>query len=202
VDQAPPPDITRLLHAWRGGDAAARDALVPLVYDELRALAARYLSRESPGHTLQPTALVNEAYLRLAGSAEVNWQDRKHFFAIAARIMRRVLVDHARHRSRLKRGGAAPLLELDTQGPEADAGVDPVDMIALDRSLTQLEALDPQQARVVELRFYGGLTLEETADVLGISTGTVKRNWSVARAWLYRQLSGETPPAPEGPADA
>jgi RNA polymerase sigma-70 factor, ECF subfamily len=201
VAGAHPPDITRLLRAWRAGDDAARDELIPLVYEELRALAARYFSREAAPHTLQPTALVNEAYLRLAGNPDVNWQDRGHFFAIASRIMRHVLVDQARQRGRQKRGGSATPLQLGTHDPEAPEARDLVDALALDRALTQLESLDSHQGRIVELRFYGGLTIEETADVLGVSTGTVKRGWGVARAWLYRELTRETPPAREGPAD-
>jgi RNA polymerase sigma factor (TIGR02999 family) len=195
-----PPDITRLLHLWQGGSPEALERLLPMVYDELHALASRYMSRERDGHTLQPTALVNEAYLRLAGQRGVSLQDRAHFFAIAARIMRRILVDRARHARREKRGGGAPMLALDDAGtPAPDAGPEPVDAFALDRALSRLEAFDERRARIVELRFFGGLTIEETAQVLDVSTGTVKRDWVVARAWLYRELTGDGAAPPESP---
>jgi RNA polymerase sigma factor (TIGR02999 family) len=189
------PDITRLLHEWRGGDKQALERLIPLVHAELHTLASRYLSHERRDHTLQTTALVNEAYLKLAGQRNVDWQNRAHFFGIAAQLMRRILVDHARRDRRVKRGAGAPhvpLEDFDPPGP-ADA-VDPADAYTLDRALSRLEAFDPQQGRVVELRYFGGMTIEETAEVLGISTATVKREWAVARAWLYREITDS--PAP------
>jgi RNA polymerase sigma factor (TIGR02999 family) len=189
VTEPPAPEtVTRLLVDWQNGDEASLGRLMPLVYAELRAIAGRYLSRESPGHTLQSTALVHEAYLKLVGQHHVRWQNRAHFFGIAAQMMRRILVDHARHQHRLKRGGTTPTLSLDESvavaAPEA-----PVDILAVDEALTALSAIDPQGARIVELRFFSGLTIEETAEVLAISSGTVKREWSTARAWLYREIA-------------
>ncbi len=189
MTEPPAPEaVTDLLVEWRNGNASALDRLMPLVYAELRALAARYLSHESPSHTLQSTALVHEAYLKLIGQREVQWQNRAHFFGIAAQMMRRILVDHARHQHREKRGGPATTLHLDeamaVSAPSAD-----VDVVALDDALTALAAIDPRGARVVELRFFSGLTIEETAEVLGISSGTVKREWTSARAWLYREIT-------------
>jgi RNA polymerase sigma-70 factor (ECF subfamily) len=184
--------ITRLLQEWRGGSAQALEQLLPLVYRELHTLASRYLSRERRDHTLQPTALLHEAYLRIAGQREADWQNRAHFFGIAAQVMRRILVDHARRDRRVKRGGGAAHLELgavDPPGPQA--AVDAVDAYALDQALSRLEALDPEQGRMVELRFFGGMTIEETAVVMGKSTATIKREWAVARAWLYRELAGD-----------
>jgi len=196
------PDITRLLREWQGGSAEALDRLMPLVYDELHTLASRYLSRERREHTLQTTALVNEAYLKLAGQREVDWQNRAHFFGIAAQLMRRILVDHARRDSRAKRGGHALHLSLDDADPSSPpAPVDAIDVYALDRALSRLEALDPQQGRVVELRFFGGLTIEEAAVVMGLSSATIKREWVVARAWLYRELTEEAASAPPGKVD-
>lgn len=191
TDQA----ITRLLQEWSGGRSDAVERLVPLVYRELHGLASRHLARERGAHTLQPTALVHEAYLRLSKTASPDWQDRGHFFAVAARVMRRILVDHARQRRRIKRGGAAPVVPLDDVEPAAGAAIDPLDALALDGALSRLEDLDAQQAKVVELRFFGGLTVEETAEVMGVSSGTVKRDWAVARAWLYRELTGDPSPA-------
>ena len=191
-------DITRLLHRWQGGDQEALDRLIPLVYRELRDLAARYLSREWSQQTFQPTALVNEAWIKLLGAHDVDWQSRAHFFGIAARIMRRVLVDRARHEGRVKRGSGIARLTLDDTDPTAPAKpVDLVDAVALDRALTRLEALDAQQGRIVELRFFGGLTIQETAEVMRISSGTVKRSWVVARAWLYRELTGDGSSPPD-----
>jgi RNA polymerase sigma-70 factor (ECF subfamily) len=188
------PDVTRLLREWQAGSGPALERLIPLVYDELHALASRYLSRERRDHTLQTTALVNEAFLKLAGQREVDWQSRAHFFGIAAKLMRRILVDHARRDGRVKRGGGAPHLPLDDFDPPAPgAAVDPVDACVLDTALARLEALDPQQGRVVELRFFGGMTIEETAEVMGISPATIKREWAVARAWLYRELTADAP---------
>lgn len=193
-----PPDITRLLRQWRNGDAEALDRLVPMVYGELHTLASRYLSRERSDHTLQTTALVNEAYLRLAGQRAVEWQNRAHFFGIAAQLMRRILVDHARRDRRKKRGGGSLHIAVeDVDPPSPSPAVDAADAYTLDRVLSRLEAIDPQQGRVVELRYFGGMTVEESAEVLGVSPATVKRDWSVARAWLYRELADPaSSPAP------
>jgi RNA polymerase sigma factor (TIGR02999 family) len=182
-----PNEITQLLLDWSHGDKAALDQLMPLVYDELRSLANSYLRRERPDHTLQPTALVHEAYLRLIDQQSVQWQNRTHFFGIAAQMMRRILVDHARYHAREKRLSVSQRVSLDeaimaAQQPD-------IDVLALDSALDQLADFDPQQARVVELRFFGGLTVEETAEVLGLSPATVKRDWSMAKAWLLLQLS-------------
>jgi RNA polymerase sigma factor (TIGR02999 family) len=186
---APPGDVTRLLLAWSRGDRGALDALVPHVYAELRRQADRYLRRQRAGHTLQATALVHEAFLRLVDQTSVSFRDRAHFFAVASRAMRQILVDHARRRLADKRGGPATRLVLE----DGIASVQPrgVDLMALDDALRRLEALDPAQARLVELRFFGGLTVEETASVLDCSPATVKRAWSSARAWLYGELKGE-----------
>jgi len=189
-DNADRTDVTRLLQEWQDGSAEALERLMPLVYNELHILASRYLSRERRGHTLQPTALVNEAYLKLAGQREVDWQNRAHFYGIAAQLMRRILVDRARHDGRVKRGRDVARVSLDDVEPAA-VSIDPVDVFVLDRALSRLEALDSQQGRIVELRFFGGLTIQETAEVMSISSGTVKRDWTVARAWLYRELTGE-----------
>jgi RNA polymerase sigma factor (TIGR02999 family) len=188
VSEAPAPEgVTQLLVDWQNGSQKALDRLIPLVYEELRTIAGRYLSRESPSHTLQSTALVHEAYFRLIGQRRVQWQNRAHFFGIAAQMMRRILVDHARHQQRDKRGGPAPKLSLDeaiaVAEPEAD-----VDLLALDQALTALAEIDPRSARIIELRFFSALTIDETAEVLDISPGTVKRDWSAARAWLYREM--------------
>jgi RNA polymerase sigma factor (TIGR02999 family) len=198
MDDERAPDITRLLQEWQDGNRDALERLMPLVYEELHLLATRYLARENGAHTLQPTALVNEAYLRLIGQRAVDWQNRSHFFGIAAQLMRRILVDHARRAGRSKRGGDMPKVSLD-DAPQAEAPADAVDAFELDRALARLEALDPQQGRIVELRFFGGLTIQETADVMQLSSGTVKRDWSVARAWLYRELTGQPLP-PDHPA--
>lgn len=191
--------ITRLLQEWRDGRAEALDQLMPLVYRELHKLASRYLSHERRSHTLQPTALVHEAYLKLAGAQDVDWQGRVHFYAIAARVMRRILVDHAREGRSQKRGGAQTMVLLEGMDTPAPEPVDATDTLALDVALSRLESIDVQQAQVVELRFFGGLTIDETAAVLQISTGTVKRDWVVARAWLYRELAATASPggAPE-----
>jgi RNA polymerase sigma factor (TIGR02999 family) len=181
-------NITHLLNEWRAGDQQALDELTPLVYEELRNRAARYLRRERPGHTLQTTALIHEAYLRLVDARDVHWQSRAHFFAIAANLMRRILVDHARRRDAGKRGGLQVRLPLDDALAAADET--DVDLLAVDEALDRLVAFDPQQARVVELRFFSGLTVDETAAVLGVSPKTVKRDWSVARAWLRREIGG------------
>jgi RNA polymerase sigma factor (TIGR02999 family) len=178
--------VSKLLLNWGQGDQGAREALIPLVYDELRRLARRYLRRERPDHTLQSAALVNEAYLRLIRQEHPQWQNRAHFFGVAAQLMRHILVDHARNRAAAKRGAGAPRLTLDPDialPQERD-----VDLIALDDALNQLAALDPQQSRLVELRFFGGLSIEETSVVLGVSPATVKREWATARAWLQREM--------------
>jgi RNA polymerase sigma factor (TIGR02999 family) len=181
-----PKTVTQLLLEWRQGDQQALDQLMPLVYDELRQLASRQLRRERPGHTLQTTALVHEAYLRLIDQ-NVSWQNRTHFFGIAAQMMRRILVDHARHHHYAKRGGGAPKLSLDEalDLPAERAA----ELVALDEALTSLATLYPRQSQIVELRYFGGLTIEETAEVLGIGTTTVIREWSLAKAWLYRELA-------------
>lgn len=181
-----PPNVTEMLQDWRNGDQAALEKLLPVVYDELRRQAARYLRRERPGHTLQTTALIHEAYLRLINQENVAWQNRAHFYAIAARLMRQILVDHARKRQAAKRGGSdikLPLEEAMVISPERD-----IDLVALDGALTRLAAFDEQQSRIVELRYFSGLSVEETAEVLGISTRTVKRDWNVAKAWLRQQI--------------
>lgn len=183
-------NVTGLLIAWSDGSKQALDMLMPIVFDELRRQAAGYLRRERAGHTLQTTALVNEAYLRLVDQKHVRWQNRAHFFGIAAQLMRRILVDHARAKHRAKRGGADLRVTLDETmvvGRDRE-----IDLVALDEALDRLAKLDPQQGRVVELRFFGGLNVEETAEVLRISPATVKRDWSVAKAWLYREISGDT----------
>jgi RNA polymerase sigma factor (TIGR02999 family) len=184
-----PTDVTRLLAEWAAGDEAALDRLMPLVYQELRRIADRALGRERQGHTLQATALVHEAYLRLVRQHSAQFQNRAHFFAIASQVVRRILVDHARRRASVKRGaGAAPVtLDMDVTDDAPS-----VDALVLDEALERLASLDPQQARIVEMRFFGGLTVEETADVLRISPRTVKRDWSMARAWLRRELSGSS----------
>jgi RNA polymerase sigma factor (TIGR02999 family) len=184
-------EVTHLLIQWSKGDSAALDALVPLVYGELRRLAQHYLSREKPGHTLSSTALVHEAYLRLVKQKDVTWQNRAHFFGVAARMMRRILVDHARRGAYAKRGGGAMTLALDeavTPAPSRE-----MDLVALDDALNSLAKLDERQSRMVELRFFGGLSIEETSEVLGVSTPTVKREWASARAWLYREISRGSP---------
>lgn len=181
-------DVTALLLAWSHGNAAARDDLIPLVTDKLHDLARHYLRGERAGHTLQPTALVNEVYLRLVDRNRVSWSDRAHFFAFAASSMRRILVDHARARKSEKRGGGARRVTLSEA--EAISGRDEIDLIDLDRALTALGNLDERQARLVELRYFGGLTIRETAEVLGVGTATVTRDWATAKAFLYRQLSG------------
>jgi RNA polymerase sigma factor (TIGR02999 family) len=192
-----PGELTELLQAWHGGDRDAFDRVMPVVYDELRVLAARQLSRERSGHTLQTTALVHEAYLRLAGQQQGDWRNRAYFFGAVATVMRRILVDHARRRLRGKRGGGVAILPLDAAREPAAQDSDPgVDVEALDRALDRLGAIDARQARIVELRYFSGMTIDEIAEVLGISTGTVKRDWTVARAWLFAEL-GDTGP-PEG----
>jgi RNA polymerase sigma factor (TIGR02999 family) len=180
-------DVTVLLVASSTGDKAAMDKLLPMVYDELRRLAQSHLRSERPGHTLQSTALVHEAYLRLIDQKQVQWQNRAHFFALASQMIRRILVDHARAHRAGKRGAGAENLSLDEA--LGVPGRRDLDLIALDDALTSLAALDPQQSRIVELRFFGGLSIEETAAVVGLSVATVNREWASARAWLFRELS-------------
>lgn len=187
-------DVTRILAAIEHGDAKAADELLPLVYQELRHLAAARMAHEAPGQTLQPTALVHEAWLRVTGGENKQWDGRGHFFAAAAEAMRRILVDHARHRHADKRGGAEPALAVGLAvGIKKEREID---LIALDEALDVLSSLDPQQARVIELRFFGGLTLQEIAEALDISTATVTRDWVTAKAWLYDRLNGAGDHAP------
>ena len=183
------PNITELLAKWSDGNKAALDELLPLIESELRRLAHRRMSRERPGHTLQTTALVNEAYLRLIKQNDVSWQNRAHFFAIAAKMMRRILVDYARSKMYAKRGGAAVRVSL--TAAETSATDPAVEVTSLHESLSRLEELDSRQARVVELRFFGGLTIKETAEVMDISADTVKREWSTAKLWLHRDIKGD-----------
>ena len=178
-------EVTRLLRQWSEGREGSLDALVPHVYDELRRLAGRYLQRERPGHTLQATALVHEAFLKLVDQ-HAPWQNRAHFFGVAAQLMRRILVDYAREHAAAKRGGGVARVELDEAAVGA-MGID-INLLALDEALTRLAALDGRQARIVELKFFAGLTLEETAEVLDISAATVSREWTIARAWLFLAL--------------
>ena len=187
MNAASPEGITQLLLAWSEGDQGALEKLIPLVHAELRRLARSYMRRESPGHLLQTTALVNEAYLRLVDQRKVKWQNRAQFFGVSAQLMRRILVDFARARDNLKRGGKARQVSLDdalvvSQEREAD-------LVALDDALTALAEIDPRQSQVVELRFFGGLSVEETAEVLKVSPETVMRDWKVAKLWLLRELS-------------
>ena len=190
-DTPPAAEITRILHDWKDGNRDALDRLIPIVYDELRTLASRQLAREWRHDRLQTTIVVNEAYLKLFAQRDVDWQNRGHFFAIAAQLMRRILVDHARRELREKHGGGAVHVEIaDVVSTATEPSLDVLDALALDTALQKLETLDPDQGRIVELRFFGGLTVEETAAVLGISPATVKREWAVAKGWLYRELTG------------
>src|SRR5688572_26237513 len=182
-------DLTGLLRAWNAGDSEAGDRLIPLVYQELHRQAARYLSRERSNHTLQPTALVNEAYLRLARQRRVVWQDRAQFFGVAATVMRRLLVDHARQHGATKRSAWARTIALDDADIVSAGGSPDVDVIALNDALDELGRIDPVRARMIELRFFAGLTNEETADALGVSTASVTRGWRLARAWLHQRLT-------------
>lgn len=183
----PAESVTQLLVKWGDGDQQALDKLMPLVYSELRRLASNYLRRERPGHTLQPTALVNEAYLKLVDQKGAKWQNRAQFYGVAAQLMRRILVDHARHRQAAKRGGPdQQRLSITSAG---DLGEKPdFDLLALHEALEELRTFDPQQERIVELRFFGGLSIEDTAEVMGIGHATVERDWKMARAWLRRKL--------------
>lgn len=187
MNQATSQDITQLLLAWGNGNKEALDHLMPLVYEELRRLARNYMRRQRAGHTLQTTALVNEAYLRLIDSSRVNWQNRTHFFAISAQMMRRILVDFARAKNSLKRGGEQIQVTLDDNIPALSEKE--TDLIALDEALETLTKLNSRQSRIVELRYFGGMTEEEIAESLQVSVRTVRRDWSVARAWLYREMS-------------
>src|SRR5215210_2601217 len=182
-----PEEMTQLLVDWSKGDQAARDQLIPLVEQELHRIAHQHMNREGPGHTLQTTALVNEAYLRLIDQKHVRWQNRAHFFAIAAQTMRRILIDHARKHARAKRGGGAHKVSLDEVAVLSRERASEVG--ALDEALERLAVVDPRRAQVVELRFYGGLSNDEVAEVLNISPNTVMRDWNMARAWLYRELA-------------
>ena len=186
--QPPSEQITQLLQSWSQGNQGAMEKLVPLVYDQLHRLAKRYISDERPGHTLQTTALVNEAYLRLVGSSHANWAGRGHFFGVCAQVMRRILVDWARSHQALKRGGEVSALDLNealvaVKQPDSD-------LVAIDDALTALAAIDPRKGQVVELRFFGGLSVKETADILKVSPETVQRDWKFAKSWLKRELSG------------
>lgn len=182
-------EVTQLLLDWSNGDRAALDKLMPLIDEELRRLAHRYMRQERAGHTLQTTALVNEAFLRLVNRKNLQWQNRAHFFGIAAHLMRTILVDHARSHASAKRGGGARKLELNEALVVSQQKASEV--IALDEALKQLALIDPRQSRIVELRFFGGLTVEEAAEVLDVSPVTIKREWSTAKAWLYRELAGQ-----------
>lgn len=182
-------DVTRLLKQWSEGNHSALDALTPLVYDELRMRARNYLRRERPDHTLQPTALIHEAYLRMVGESLPEWQNRSHFFAIASRAMRQILVDHARRRGAGKRGSG--VMDVTLNEALVPARADNCDLLALDEALTKLAAFDPRKCQVVEMRYFGGCTVEETAEALGVSTITVIRETRVAEAWLRRAMSGE-----------
>jgi RNA polymerase sigma factor (TIGR02999 family) len=186
---ASPNQVTELLARWSQGEEAAREKLVPLVYDELRRVARRCLAGQPQDQTLQSTALVHEAYLRLVGRSEVHWQNRVHFFAVAARLMRGILVDHARMRHAAKRGGSNLTLTLDDA--LAPLKQRELDLVALDDALNALATLDPKQGQLVELRFFAGLSIEDTSHVMGLSPATVKREWATARAWLYREMNRE-----------
>ena len=180
-------DLTGLLVRWSQGDKGALDQLLPAVYDELHRMAARYVRRERPDHTLEPTALIHEAYLRLVDQHSVKWGNRAHFFGIAAQVMRQILVDYARAHQAAKRGGSKIKVPLD-EALHGSPKHEELDLIALDAALTQLAKLDPEQGRLVELRYFAGLTIEETAEVMGISPATVKRKWTASRAWLRREI--------------
>ncbi len=192
-----PQVVTKLLVDWCDGNERAFEELMPLVMDQLKAQARRYLEKERPDHTLQATALVNEAYMRLVDQSKIRWQNRTHFFAVSAQIMRRILVDHARGRHALKRGGSAKKLSFDDLSGLLHAKQ--IDIVALDDALQELAKIDEKQARIVELRFFGGLSIEEAAEVVGVSRATVNREWAMARAWLHTQLGEDDPPpaAPE-----
>ena len=188
-------DLTELLTEWREGDRTALDRLTPLVYDEIRRIAHRYVQRERDGHTLQTTALVNEAYLRLAGNQQINWQNRAHFFAVTAQVMRHILIDYARRRNYVKHGGEAQRVSF-SEALASEESVPmskprAVELLALDEALNELAKFDPRKSRVVELRYFGGLSLDETAEVLEVSLMTVRRDWRAAKAWLFRRMKAE-----------
>jgi RNA polymerase sigma factor (TIGR02999 family) len=182
------PNVTELLIEWQRGDRQALDRLTPLIYDELRRMAHRYVRRERDGHTLETTALVNEAYLRLIDGQEMEWQSRAHFFAVIAQVMRHVLIDHARRRRYMKRGGTLERVPLEEAHAMTESRA--AELVALDEALDRLKKLDPRKSSVVELRYFGGLSLEETAAVLDISVMTVRRDWRAAKAWLYKAMMG------------
>jgi RNA polymerase sigma factor (TIGR02999 family) len=189
MNKPPPNEITERLVAWGAGDRSALDQLLPVVYQELRRMAGNYLRQESPGHTLQPTALVHEAWLRLIDQTRVNWQNRAQFFGVAAQLMRRILVDHAKTKHREKRGGDAVKLSLDDAINLSHERA--ADLLALDYALDELARIDGRKSRVVELRYFGGFSVEETAQILGVSPETVMRDWKLAKAWLYQQIRRE-----------
>ena len=182
-------DISTLLRGWSDGDQSSLKGLIPIVHDELRRLAHRYMERERPGHTLQTTALVNEAYMRLVDYKRMQWQNRAHFFAVSAQVMRRILVDHARSHN-VKRG--AGVLHVSLEEVAVVGGDRTADLVALDDALNALARLDPRKVQIIEMRFFGGLSVEETAEVLKVSPATVRRDWSIAKLWLYRELDGGT----------
>ena len=193
------PGLTELLDDWQQGDRTALEKLAPLIYDELRRIAHRYVQRERNGHTLQTTALVNEAYLRLAEQQKPGWQNRSHFFAVTAQMMRHILIDHARRRRFVKHGGDTQQVSLDEASLMSVERA--AELVALNEALDELKRFDQRKSRVVELRYFGGLTLEETADILGVSLMTVRRDWRAAKAWLFRRLMderGSEPPAVAG----
>jgi RNA polymerase sigma-70 factor, ECF subfamily len=185
--QVAPNEVTQLLLDWGKGDKSALDRLMPLVYGELRKLARRHLNREGPGQTLQTTDLIHETYLKLVDQERVHWQNRAHFFGVSAQLMRRILVDMARRKKRLKRGGGVPVLALEENLVASQTS--PLDLVAFDEALTRLAAIDERKARVVELRFFGGLEVEETAEFLSVSAVTVMRDWKMARTWLHKEIS-------------
>jgi RNA polymerase sigma-70 factor, ECF subfamily len=187
-----PQEITQLLMHWSQGDKSALDQLVPLVYPELRRIAKRHMNREGAAHTLQTSALINEAYLKLVDQQNVKWQDRAHFFAVAAQVMRHILVDHARTRNYAKRGGGAPKLPLNEAAALTEQRA--AELIALDDALRDLARLDARRSQIVELRFFGGLSLEETAEVMNTSPSTVQREWRAAKAWLHHTMTSQTLP--------
>ena len=185
-----PHEVTQLLVAWNNGDQSARDELMTVVYQELHRLARHYMKQEQPGHTLQTSALVNEAYLKLVDQRDVQWQNRAHFFGIAAQLMRRILVDHARKRQSTKRGGDARAVSLEEGLSISNERIE--ELVALDETLKKLAILDERKSQIVELRFFGGLTVDETAGILGVSPGTVMRDWALAKAWLRREISNNS----------
>jgi RNA polymerase sigma-70 factor (ECF subfamily) len=186
-----PQGVTQLLISWRNGDTAALDQLMPIVYEELRRLAKRYMGRERRDHTLETSALVNEAYLRLADQSTANWQNRAHFFAVAAQVMRNILIDHARSHHYEKRGGGAQKVSFDDALILTEERA--AELVALDDALTSLAAVDPRKSKIIELRFFGGMNIDETAEVVGLSPTTVQREWRAAKAWLHRFIEGKDP---------